>query len=620
MIGIAVIHTVLILLVVYDLVGRQSRFIHKESTALANGLAQTLATNSVVWSLAKDYAGLQELVSAQLKYSNIKMAMVYDLDGKILAHTDKSKVGFFIDEKGNSNFFAKNDKTITIEGKNYISSVKAIESNGQVFGKAWVLLSEENLHKSIKQILFNGVMYTVVAIAIGVCFAVLVTKAMTKRLKKLVLVADAVKKGERNLRAGLASGDELSQLSEAFDSMLDSLESKEKKLLASRAEAKAANQAKTDFLANMSHELRTPINTMVGLADILAESKLSDEQKQFVEVFQKAGQNLTNLVNDILDLSKVEAGKLKIKRESFSLEELFANISLLFSGSAAKKQLQMEFKLSSELPKYLVGDSERISQVLLNFISNAIKFTEKGKITVTALKMKSLSEKEMIYFSVEDTGMGIREDQMEILFGRYQQVETPSTRKIHGTGLGLAISKKLVEGMQGEIGCESKYAVGSKFFFTLPLEEGSVQISSPLSSDENTSTGKILNSNFSERKILLVDDAEDNRLLIKVYLKYFPLNIIECQNGQEAVEKFINEQFDIVLLDLRMPVMNGYEAVRLMREWETKNNRRRTPIFALSADSMPELIEQSLTAGCDGHLSKPIRKNVLLDMLKENFV
>lgn len=473
-IGISLIHSVLISLFLIDLVGRQSQFLHRESINSANGLAQTLATNSAVWALAKDYSGLQEVVLAQMKYPNVKMAMVYGLDGKIWAHSDSSKIGLFIEEPNSSGLLSTAEGDIvTLESTNSISSIKSVESKGIVLGKVWIVLSEERLQQSTSKLIQDGIIYALIAIATGIIFAFLVTNAMTKRLQQLVTVAQRVQRGDKDLRVRLDPVDELGKLGEVFDSMLESLEEKQKVLERSQAAEKAANQAKSDFLANMSHEIRTPINTMVGIADALAETQLSSEQQKFVKIFQRAGSNLTNLVNDILDLSKIEAGELKIRKEPCSIEDVFSDISMLCSESAAGKHLALRFEISADVPKFLIGDRDRIRQILLNLVSNAVKFTEKGSVDVTAYRLILPDQTQAICFTVEDTGIGIPDDKKEILFERFQQVDRVMSRKTSGTGLGLAISKGLVEKMGGEIGFESRYAIGSKFFFTLPLEEHS---------------------------------------------------------------------------------------------------------------------------------------------------
>ncbi|MGZ3773394.1 MAG: ATP-binding protein [Pseudobdellovibrionaceae bacterium] len=620
-IGVSLTHAVLILYFVFDMVARQSRFLHQEYTDTTEGLAQALATNSVVWTLARDYSGLQEVILAQKKYPNVKLVMAYGLDGKIWAHSDSSKIGQYVDATKNLKLLSPADKGFLAvdEKSGSISSVKNIESNGVVLGKVWVVLSEEKLHHSEEKIVQDGFLYSFIAIFTGTLLALIVTNAMTKRLKKLVLIAEGVRRGETNLRVRLASGDELGRLGEAFDSMLEALENKQKVLEKSQAVSEAASQVKSEFLANMSHEIRTPINTMVGMADVLADTPLSDEQHQLVRAFQRAGENLTNLVNDILDLSKIEAGQLKINNEPFSVAELINDLSMLYKDSALRKNLELRFSIDANIPKLILGDKDRIRQILMNLISNAIKFTNKGYVEVVASNLSQEDRTHFIQFAVADTGIGIPDDKKGILFERFQQVDGSSSRKVGGTGLGLAISKKLVEMMNGHIGFESCYATGSKFFFSLPLKE--------IFESERLQQSQRLNSKKSETSIvssqqkiiLLADDSEDNRMLVKAYLKALPVDIVECNNGVEAFDLFKKMKFDLVLLDLQMPILDGYESIRLIRDWEGKNRQEITPVFALSADSLPELVEKAISSGCDRHISKPVRKKTLIEIVENTF-
>jgi signal transduction histidine kinase len=450
-------------------------------------------------------------------------------------------------------------------------------------------------------------MYTFIAILIGGALAMIIVSAMTKRLNQLMKVAEAIKQGERNQRVRIKSKDELGQLAAAFDSMLDTLEQKKESLEIANARANLASKAKSDFMANMSHEIRTPINAMIGMADILADTPLNEEQRKFVEIFQRAGENLVKLVSDILDFSKIEAGELKIVKTGFSLAELFDDLKKLNEENAHRKNLHLKFHIDSEVPPELKGDCLRIRQVLLNLVSNAIKFSDHGVIEIIARIKPNTTQEMVLEFSVKDNGVGISLEEQQKLFERFRQVDSTPTRQAGGTGLGLAISKRLVELMGGEIHCESELGKGSRFYFFLPMEiDRTVYKSSEQKIRE-----------FKPKKILIVDDAEDNRIIIKAFLKDQPVELTECENGLDAYNLFIKNKYDLVLLDLQMPVLDGYQTIKMMRDWESKNQRDRTKVFALSADSMPDLIEKALAAGCDHHISKPIRKKALIEFLAE---
>jgi signal transduction histidine kinase/CheY-like chemotaxis protein len=604
---------------VYDLVVRQKDFVRMESIRLARGVAQALATNSVSWLQSRDYSGLQEIVMSQKTYPNLEVAMVFSLDGKILAHTDSNKIGLFVGSTDHFDLFntAMTDVLIK-EGDQTISAIAVIEAKGAVIGKSWVILNQREMLSSLTNVARDGVVYTLLAILIGGLLAIVIVTAMTKRLKRLMDVAEAIKKGERKLRVRIKSPDELGQLGEAFDSMLDSLEQKEESLEIANRKWEQASRAKSEFLANMSHEIRTPINAMVGMADVLAETPLDHEQKKFIGIFQRAGENLINIINDILDFSKIEAGELRIAKNCFSIPELFEDVKKLYTAAATHKKLELNFIIDADVPRNLYGDINRLRQVLLNLVSNAIKFTDRGVIKVRVLKIAKLNSMWKLQFLVEDEGIGIAAEQQKKLFERFQQIDGSSSRRVGGTGLGLAISKRLVDLMGGNIHCESEFGKGSRFYFNVPLEEQSgfgVPCGPELPEGENSVVVASIPQIITAKTILIVDDAEDNRIMIRAFLKDQLVEISECVNGLEAVALFKENKYDVILLDLQMPVMDGYEAVQKMRVWEKENRRTKTIVIALSADTLPELIEKAVAAGCDDHISKPVRKKKLLSVL-----
>ena len=371
-----------------------------------------------------------------------------------------------------------------------------------------------------------------------------------------------------------------------------------------RLMAQAASQAKSDFLASMSHEIRTPMNAIIGMADVLSETPLTEEQTTYVRVFKSAGNSLLNLINDILDLSRIEAGKIEIHDQIFNPRELVASIVDLLSLKASQKGLVMEGDIAKDLPPQVKGDGDRVRQVLSNLVSNAVKFTPRGHVVVKAEKQRRES-KNGILFQVTDTGMGIPEASKEKIFGKYERGESA---QIQGTGLGLHISRQLTERMGGSLWFESQAGKGSRFFCWLPLAEVDAC---------DVPDRTIKPADQKPLRILLTDDNEDNRLIVVSYLKKFPHTVVQAENGKKALELFSADRFDLVLMDLHMPVMDGLTAVQAMREIERGEKRPRTPILALTAYSLKEEEEKSIAAGCDAHLSKPVKKDTLLRALTD---
>ena len=383
-------------------------------------------------------------------------------------------------------------------------------------------------------------------------------------------------------------------------------------------QANAANVAKSDFLANMSHEIRTPMNAIIGMADLLGDSALTAEQRRYVEIFRLAGKNLLILINDILDISKVESGQLIIEHIPYDLFDIVDSTFQIMSLRASRRNVEINYRLSPDVPQHLQGDPTRLRQVLTNILGNAVKFTEKGEIVLTVFPVAgddSLKPLRFLQFSVQDTGIGISAETIDIIFEKFTQSDSSMTRKHGGSGLGLAISKKLVELMGGRIWVESRQGVGSTFFFTLPLEEalpGDKIVAQPRTSSDET-----LPDDSHPFRLLLVDDSEDNHFLVQAYLKNANYLIDIAEDGQVAIEKFLANVYDLILMDMQMPVMDGYTATSGIRRLEKEEGRKHTPIIALTANALNEDLQKSLDAGCDVHLTKPVRKKDLLETIQK---
>jgi len=514
-----------------------------------------------------------------------------------------------------------------------------------------------------------------------------------------------------------------------------------KELGIARDEALKSVRMKSEFLASMSHEIRTPLNAIIGMSDLMSETKLTDEQSRYVSVFRKAGDALLSLVNDILDLSKIEAEQLALEEIPFNINELIEEVAEIYALKAADKDIEIITRVDTNININRVGDPGRLKQIVLNLISNALKFTTAGEIIVTLSADTKEQSDEYVLISVSDTGIGIPKDKLESIFSSFTQADASTTRKYGGTGLGLTICKHLTEMMGGAIWVESDENKGSTFYINAALpeqtqcpimpqgftgknivvidsrEDNCLNIEAQLiasgancfvattnenavdilnkkpdasviliesrlafldekinslltasemrhkvillvnpkdmakhsklakSNDINSilmkpvkryelfrEINKIINNKdenlvddikvgglkeeTTPKHILLVEDNPDNRMLIKAYIKKTPHSLDEAENGSIAVEMFKQNDYDLVFMDVQMPVMDGHEATRLIREWEKENDKNRTKIISLTAHAIREEIDKCMAAGCDSHLSKPIKKATLLHAIE----
>jgi PAS domain S-box-containing protein len=399
-----------------------------------------------------------------------------------------------------------------------------------------------------------------------------------------------------------------------------------KRLEQSQIEAQRANFQKTSFLACMSHEIRTPLNSVIGVTELLMDKNLPKEDKVLLGVAHAAGETLLMIINDILDLSRIEAGEVHLESVPFRLSEQVQICLAMMEVRAREKNIRLMSRYGTGVIDLFIGDPTRLRQIIINLLSNAIKFSEQGTITVEigASVVRSHRGKMIsLLFSVTDEGIGIPEDQKELIFERFKQADETVTRRFGGTGLGLSISKKLVELMHGKIWVTSVVGKGSTFYFTVELKpkiESLVRTLLPKDSmrhmelsitDERSADA--LNSRL---RILLADDSEDNRLIFKAFLKNNPFEILVVENGQAAVDLFKRENFDIVFMDVQMPILDGYSATKEIRKWERLNSRKRCPVIAVTANALDEDLRMSLAAGCDDHMSKPLRKDRLLRLIE----
>jgi PAS domain S-box-containing protein len=402
----------------------------------------------------------------------------------------------------------------------------------------------------------------------------------------------------------------------AFTRNISDLKQAARDLEAAREAALAASRAKSEFLSSMSHEIRTPLNSILGMADLLTETEVTAEQRHLVNTMVTNGNALLQIINDVLDLARIESGRMTLERAEFDLRELIEKTLETLAVRSDEKGIALTARIDPDVPTALIGDQFRLRQVLINLIGNAVKFTQHGEVSVTVERDAASTRAGALLFAVRDTGIGVAPEKLEAIFSPFSQADSSTTRKYGGSGLGLSIVQRLVTLMGGEVSAKSELRKGSTFSFTAKFDvQSGPRLAAP-PSVSHAANGKV--SPQIERidtrplKILLADDSPDNRALIRAYLKKTPYQLDEVEDGREAVSKFQEKPYDLVLMDIQMPVMDGYEAVKSIRSMESTQHATRTPIIALTASAFEEAIIKARRAGCDAHVAKPVKKATLL--------
>jgi signal transduction histidine kinase/CheY-like chemotaxis protein len=599
----------------------------KEKEDFARVMINNLSVSIIDPLLLKDYGRVEDALVLYTAYPSIDRIIVYDGSGRLLLESKQDASGIHllrgrVDKTTQPRLLvADNVQGDWCEAANhlhcsdrpslntaYLNYQLSLTNLGYANGVLEVELSLADLRAALVQQFAHSLLILLLGIVFGI---VLIRQLLQPIILSLTKIRSFSYLMSKNINERLSLDtniEELKAVELALNQATQALAQRQSELEEARLQAETATRAKSEFLANMSHEIRTPMNGILGLSELSLNETDAAKLRQQVRKIHTSGRLLLGIINDILDFSKIEAGKLTIDQQPFYLTQLLDGLYSLFVQMGKDKGLALTFATKGALAKAYLGDDLRIRQILTNLIGNALKFTPKGSVVVTVELIEILATRHCVMFSVRDTGIGMTEEQRQRLFQAFHQADTSITRQFGGTGLGLVISDRLVQAMGGgAITVESYPSEGSCFYFTLPMALCSLEQEQQLAASQMQIASQ---EQQLSGHVLLVEDNQINQEVAKAMLLNIGVRVTIANNGVEAVEQAKAQMFDVILMDLQMPIMDGYEATTVIRQFNTQ-----TPIIALTAAAMMEDKDKALAAGMNNHLGKPIDKKTLHNYL-----
>jgi signal transduction histidine kinase/CheY-like chemotaxis protein len=566
----------------------------EHTNAKITAIASILADQAGPAIVLGDRKGAREILASLRGDEQVSYAVLYDSRGTCFAVYHGST---------NRGCPPKPEDGIRRRGDALVLA-RAVNAPGERVGTLLLAARIPSIPAIVFQYLGGAAFIVLLSLAVAGLMAMSLQARVSAPILEIARVAQSIAETHQfGNRVEVVSSDELGVLADSFNAMLYEIEQRDAELRLAKEKAEGAARLKSEFLANMSHEIRTPMNGVVGMISLVLDRCSVPEEREQLLVAQNAAQCLVALLNDILDLSKIEAGKMTIEVIDFGLHDTVRQALRMFEIPLRDKKLEMQLSYADNCPLWVRGDPVRLRQILLNLVGNAVKFTAAGTISLDV----SVSQSGAVRFEVRDTGIGIPAEKLKSIFEPFTQADGSHTRRFGGTGLGLTITRRLVQLMHGELGAESIPGTGSLFWFELPLERCPEPAAQAIPAAESSPAATL-----PSLHLLVAEDNAINQKVICAMLRRQGWNVDLASNGEEAYRKFLDGRFDVILMDIQMPEVDGLEATRMIRQEEQRHNLRPTPIVALTAHADRNDHQRYLSDGMDAVLTKPINLATLL--------